>query len=83
MGLMDRLEAARGARAEGDANVIDLREAAAARAAQAWGRPGPCPDCGGVGYLDSIDMVNRVMHQHCTGCGLKWQVAESELVGPG
>jgi hypothetical protein len=84
MGLRERLEAAKRARgeaAESD-NVIDLDAAAAARPKEEWGRPGRCPSCGGRGYLDHIDMVDRIMYQHCTECGNKWQVRQTETVTP-
>jgi hypothetical protein len=45
---------------------------------EVWGRPSACPKCGGHGYLDRIDVVDRVMFEHCTECFHKWQVAESE-----
>ena len=43
-----------------------------------WGMPSACPDCGGNGYLDRIDLVQEVMHQHCTACGLRWDTAKDE-----
>lgn len=48
---------------------------------QEWGRPGRCPTCGEMGYLDRIDLVNRVMYQHCTNweCRHKWETNEAEL----
>ena len=61
---------------EGPARVIDLR---AHRRGQAWGQPGPCPECGGPGYLDQVDLRARAMHQHCTECGNRWSVTEAEL----
>ncbi|MDQ1401695.1 MAG: hypothetical protein QOG03_11 [Actinomycetota bacterium] len=84
MGLFERLQAKEKAR-EGDDELIDLTERGQTpapqpvAARQKWGRPGPCPDCGGDGFLDHIDMIDRIMYQHCTDCLHKWQVTESEL----
>jgi hypothetical protein len=47
---------------------------------QVWGRPGRCPNCDGRGYLDGIDVIDRVMHQHCKECGHVWEVAEAQTV---
>lgn len=82
MGLMDRLQAAKQARsAARPPETIDLTaEGTAARPKQEWGRPGRCPACGGRGYLDHIDMVDRVMYQHCTECGHRWEVSEAEIL---
>jgi hypothetical protein len=54
--------------------VIDLEPARTT-----WGGPGPCPECKGRGYLDRIDIRERVMFQHCLECGHSWTVAEAEL----
>ena len=51
---------------------IDLRDAPA----PVWGRATACPHCGGNGYLDHIDMVRRVMHQHCVVCARTWQTPQ-------
>ena len=59
------------------AEVIDLREPAPE---QKFGFPTPCPECGGHGYLDSIDLTERVMYQHCTTCFTRWETSEAELV---
>jgi uncharacterized protein (DUF983 family) len=45
--------------------------------AEVWGRPGRCPKCEGRGYLDRIDVIDRIMYEHCTECGNQWSVAES------
>jgi Zn ribbon nucleic-acid-binding protein len=77
---MDRLLAAKQARAGAQpAEVVDLTTGGA-RPRQEWGRPGRCPACGGRGYLDHIDLVDRVMYQHCTECGHQWQVSEAEIL---
>ncbi|MER3452702.1 MAG: hypothetical protein C4344_03240 [Acidimicrobiia bacterium] len=81
MGLLDRLQAARAAGAptgEGSGGT----HAAPGGPRQEWGRPGNCPACGGRGYLDHIDLIDRVMYQHCTSCGHEWEVHEAETVPP-
>ena len=63
-------------------DAIDLTEAEAPAAhRQEWGRPGRCPTCGEQGYLDRVDLVNRVMFQHCTNweCRERWETTEAEL----
>ena len=47
-----------------------------------FGLPTKCPACGKPGYLDRIDLVDRVMFQHCPWCSTSWHISESELVGP-
>ena len=54
-------------------DFIDLREAPL----PVWGRATACPHCGGHGYLDHIDLVRRVMHQHCVVCERRWVTPES------
>lgn len=46
-----------------------------------WGRPTRCPACGGKGYLDHVDLVAGVMHQHCPDCWHEWKTPETET-GP-
>ena len=93
MGLLDRLQAARKDRGDetlekrldqaltastgGRAETSML--AAPARPRQEWGKPGRCPECGGRGYLDHIDLVDRVMYQHCTECRHSWEISETEV----
>jgi DnaJ-class molecular chaperone len=69
MGLFNRKET--------EDAVVDLREPATALQ---FGYPTPCPECGGAGYLDNIDITRRVMFQHCTSCFTKYQVTEEELI---
>jgi hypothetical protein len=57
-------------------SVLDLREAQPKRK---FGYPTPCPECGANGYLDSIDVHDRVMYQHCTACSAKWKTSEVEF----
>jgi hypothetical protein len=47
---------------------------------EVWGRPGRCPECGGIGYLDRVDIVDRIQHEHCTSCFHKWSVSERDTV---
>jgi len=35
--------------------------------------PNWCPDCGGSGYLDSINLVRETKVQTCQHCGLRWE----------
>ena len=44
-----------------------------------WGQSNPCPECGGQGYLDRIDLIDRVMYEHCTDCGHKYEEREDSL----
>jgi hypothetical protein len=56
--------------------VIDLRDGTSA---QEFGRPTPCPACGGHGYLDGIDVKGGVMFQHCTDCSATWETSEADV----
>jgi hypothetical protein len=56
--------------------VIDLRER---RPEPKFGYPTPCPECGANGYLDSIDVAEQVMYQHCSTCFAQWTTTEQEL----
>jgi hypothetical protein len=60
------------------AEAVETAQAPAAARREVWGRPSACPKCGGHGYLDRIDVVDRIMYEHCTECFHKWQVAESQ-----
>ena len=44
-----------------------------------WGQANPCPECGGQGFLDHIDLVDRVTYEHCTACGAKYEEQEQAL----
>jgi hypothetical protein len=57
-------------------SVIDLRDR---RPEPKFGYPTPCPQCGGNGYLDSIDLLAGKMFQHCPTCFAKWETTEEEL----
>ncbi len=43
-----------------------------------WGLPSRCPECGGFGYLDHIDLVDEVMHQHCPTCWHRWTTSRAQ-----
>jgi hypothetical protein len=58
--------------------TIDLRSQPPV---QQFGLPTPCPECGANGYLDSIDINERVMYQHCPTCFAKWETSEREFAG--
>lgn len=60
-------------------DVIDVRDE---RTVNTFGFPTSCPECGGRGYLDHIDLIDRTQEQHCTVCGHKWEQKESELNVP-
>jgi len=63
--------------------VIDLRATEPAPAPLEFGYPTPCPECAAPGYLDSIDVTERVMYQHCPQCWTKWETTEQELANTG
>ena len=44
-----------------------------------WGQANPCPECGSAGFLDRIDLVDRVTYEHCTECGNKYVEKETEI----
>jgi hypothetical protein len=84
MGLWDRLH-----KGETLADTLGPTVGDAIAAAQdtdrreVWGRAARCPECGGIGYLDRVDLVERIQYEHCTECFHKWQVAETETVSAG
>jgi hypothetical protein len=48
------------------------------RATITAGVPGRCPACDGFGYIDHIDMVNRIQTQHCRNCAHRWEYSFDE-----
>ena len=44
-----------------------------------WGEPGRCPSCGGAGFLDRLDLVDRITDQHCIECGTTWSEREDDV----
>jgi hypothetical protein len=65
-----------GRKAPKQTTVIDLRER---HPEPKFGYPTPCPECGANGYLDSIDISEQTMYQHCPTCFAKWTTSEQEL----
>lgn len=57
---------------------LDLRQPASPPKLE-FGLPTPCPACSQPGYLDSIDLSERRMYQHCPTCFAKWETTEDEL----
>lgn len=43
-----------------------------------WGDPGACPECGGDGFLDHVDLIDRIAYQHCVDCRHKWSERETD-----
>lgn len=44
-----------------------------------WGLPTRCPQCEGWGYLDRLDLVDRVMQLHCPTCHFRWEISEDQI----
>lgn len=44
-----------------------------------WGVPTLCPRCDGWGYIDRLDLVDRVMRLHCPSCHFHWEVSEAQI----
>jgi uncharacterized protein (DUF983 family) len=59
--------------------VIDLRTPLPTFTKFEFGLPTRCPECGQPGYLDSIDLTEKRMYQHCPSCFTKWETTEAEL----
>lgn len=47
---------------------------------QEFGRANPCPNCGSPGFLEHIDIIDRIQYEHCPECGHKWSQTEAELI---
>ncbi len=45
-----------------------------------WGKPTRCPECGGPGFLEHIDLRKGVMYQHGRECAHKWEISEAEIL---
>jgi len=85
MGLLDRIRTAQAQGEGSDATAVASSatadvETQPAKPRQEWGKPGRCPQCNGRGYLDHIDLIDRLMYQHCTECRHEWTITEAELV---
>lgn len=45
-----------------------------------WGVPTRCPKCeDNWGYIDRLDLVDRVMRLHCPGCQFRWEITEDQI----
>jgi len=45
-----------------------------------WGKPTRCPECGGPGFLEHIDLRKGVMYQHGRECEHRWEITEAEVM---
>lgn len=71
MSLSERLAAAKAGEQERP-RAVDVGERQEVGAPDA-GLPAPCPQCGGRGFLDLIDVRKRVQHEHCVECRTAWR----------
>ena len=46
----------------------------------AFGFPTRCPECGGRGYLDRVDLRRRTQFEHCPTCYARWERTEDEIL---
>ena len=69
---------ARGGRARGGRRRHDT--AAGAGTQDGLGKPTRCPECGGPGFLEHIDLRKGVMYQHGRECDHKWEISEAEIL---
>ena len=60
-------------------DVVDLRPPKPIATKLEFGLPTRCPSCGEPGYLDSIDLTEKRMYQHCPSCFTKWETTQEEL----
>ena len=44
-----------------------------------FGMPTRCPDCEDYGYIDRLDLVDRVMMLHCPTCHSRWVITEAQI----
>ncbi|MEY2569839.1 MAG: hypothetical protein QOE63_189 [Acidimicrobiaceae bacterium] len=65
-------------RKQQDDDVVDLRPQPVPTKLE-FGLPTRCPSCSQPGYLDSIDLTEKRMYQHCPVCFTKWETTEDEL----
>ena len=81
MGLWDRLHAEDAGQDETITGpTVSDGVAMAQERKEVWGRPSRCPKCGDAGYLDKVDVVDRIQYEHCTACFHKWSVREQDTV---
>lgn len=45
----------------------------------AWGVPTLCPMCDNWGYIDRLDLVDRLMQLHCPSCHFHWEITEEQI----
>ncbi len=63
-----------------EAAIVDVTSEPRQAPKPEWGKPGRCPECGGPGYLEHIDMVDRIMYTKCKECGHHWEVSQAEIL---
>jgi hypothetical protein len=56
-----------------------LEGSKAAASRQQFGQANPCPECGSPGFLDHIDIIDRIQYEHCPDCDHKWSQTEAEV----
>jgi hypothetical protein len=44
-----------------------------------WGMPTRCPQCEAWGYIDQLNLVDRVMLLHCPTCHAHWEISERQI----
>jgi hypothetical protein len=44
-----------------------------------WNRPTLCPRCEDWGYIDHLDLIERVMRLHCPTCHFHWEITEAQI----
>jgi len=67
-----------GANEEGKIMSVRLGDRLKTRGKKSEGEPAVvlpewCPDCGGAGYLDHINLVRDTKTQTCQQCQLRWE----------
>ncbi|WP_208027164.1 hypothetical protein [Rhabdothermincola sediminis] len=61
-----------------DEAVVDLRDPLPPGNLE-WGLPTLCPRCEAWGYIDRLDLVQRVMQLHCPTCLFRWEISEAQI----
>jgi hypothetical protein len=64
-------------------DVIDLTEVPPPEAAPKppqFGQPTQCPACSHRGFLDHIDVVDRLQYEHCPECRTTWETREADIL---
>ena len=59
--------------------TVDLEGSGSEGRKGQWGAANPCPKCGSPGFLEHIDIIDRIQYEHCPECGHKWSQTEAEL----